>query len=635
MCAHRVADAGPKETAWSAEIPLPQPVEKPPQLEGNLRVEALAQVGGVGPLDGDSITRAKASTSSDVPSALQPLTASFKDVHPPVLAETLEMRRSRLDSALREAKELLDTTGVGTHYNLWDRLLDVLRIIFTLGRTDTRLINDKVFFGRLATRLAELPPDSPILTAVFKMAPWSLSDELARYLFETRGAKWINSLSIDARKALLQAVREGWATKGDRMVYNAVAGPLQRDDYEAGIAALKDPERLAQLRQSYQKLLDDGTGFTVKFAGTTIPASQPVPVTSSVLLDIAYGGVERQLREWSSPEKIRKTLAAKPVNQADGRPVHFETVIYRTGLSNVPPSAANLFRLAQHCDKLVLMSSIDDGTCASRLRPLGEDEGLTYLGAPIPQELRGKLFVMGRRDCVLQDYKAGASVLIRQLDTLRAQGAELGIDTDKITMVAYSQGNIETVLTRLVLAANGYPDVIKRHIAVAPTLRGSLLADNDALLDLLGRLSGGEAGERAIASEDPDTVEENVPELMRSTVDLGYLGLIDHGTKPEVSLGALKLGRQLSEAGLGGKGGDGLVDCRVESFANDPNQFHIASGSKDHLATVLTSPDEMLGFVQDYNPSSLWALQRLAEPAQAQTEPPLPSGGGRAQGCAR
>jgi hypothetical protein len=245
-----------------------------------------------------------------------------------------------------------------------------------------------------------------------------------------------------------------------------------------------------------------------------------------------------------------------------------------------------------------------DVTPASGLREMTE-----YMGTPVPDSLRGKLFLIGKPDHALQSYRAGAGTMIQQLDELMRDGPDLGIGTEQITAFGYSQGNIETALARLVLASHGHPHVIDRHVALAPPLRGSLVADNTGA-GLVGALASGAEGRQALEDLDPDVVGAMLPEFMRTTIDISITGDMDSGDDAGVADHTLRLLRPLAEDDLAGTTGDGVTDYRTADFARE---VRVSRRALDHVAMVATSPDELLAMVPPLSRESVRVLEQLAE----------------------
>jgi len=436
------------------------------------------------------------------------------------------------------------------------------------------------------------PTRSQLVTLILAELPYVQTDDFARALRQASSLEALRELGLDARAALVTAVRQGVITQADREIYNHLATGVHDDVLAGELAALADPTQAPRLREGFKKRL--GEGRTVHFGDSAIVA--PRPATAQWGINFFYQHlIEKPVPlpyvavPFSSPADIaaamRRPLA---VSAKTGKPVHLEgTTLYRPGLGNVPPSPASLFRLAQHTDRLVLMYTLDDGSAASQLRPLE-----TYNGSPVPPELEGKLFAVGQATRVLQTTRAGAGVLIEQLERVRVGGARFGLSLDGATAIAHSQGNIEIALARLVLAAHGHPDVIGRHIALSPALRGSLVADGSPIFGVIGWASASfdDAAKNAITDLDPDTVATFLPEFLRNTVDLSVLGLTTAPKAAAYSKWLMHGTAAMAEGGLQGEGGDGMVDRRVADYVREPQKFVLTDKPFDHFAMIV-DPD--------------------------------------------
>ena len=449
-------------------------------------------------------------------------------------------------------------------------------------------------FDLLAKNVAAEPEParSKLVLLVLGELGYADTDDFARGLENVGGIAGLQALSHDARQAIVRAVRQGVITEQDRQIYNALAKPLRDESFAAEKSALRDPTQRSAMRERFKKLL--GEGRSVVFDGTAISA--PKAATSQWGIDFFYRHVVEKPAPlpyvsvpFSSPADVVAVMQRPlAVSAKTGKPVHLEgTTLYRPGLGNVPPSPANLFRIAQHADKVVLMYAFDDGTKASELRALDD-----YNGTPVPPELKGKLFAVGRPDRVLQTARAGTGVLIEQLERVHQGAQRFGLNLDSVTAIAHSQGNIEVALARLVLAAHGHNNVINRHIALSPAVRGSLVADSSPVFDLIGWASASfdGAARNAINDLDPDAVAAILPEFLRTTVDLSVLGLTSGPKGAAYEKWLMHWTAPLAEDDLEGTGGDGMVDRRVSDFVRDPKKFVLTEKRYDHLSMIV-DPD--------------------------------------------
>ncbi len=462
--------------------------------------------------------------------------------------------------------------------------------------------------ARLAELLAAEDPRSGVVNTTYRRLA---AEPLGHFTVAELTRAWyglakerLAELPVSTQRLMLEgALKIG--SELDREIYDLLDPGLRRRAYDHGVATFADTDGAQLARACLGSMLHvDGSGEVATYDGVKIPMARPS--AAQAVLSRTYRAIEGDL--FNDPASVASAM--KPEALVPGALGKLHTVVYRPGLGNVPPSASALFLLARHADKVVLAYSNDAGADKA-LRPLTH-----HLGVPVPEELRGKLFAVGSEERIVQRHEAGAGVLIRQLEELRARGPALGIDTDQVTMFGHSAGNLDTVQARLTLAAHGFPEVIKRHVAIGAPFRGSIVADNGATRGLVwflgGAFFGGRPAYDAIAALSPEHLERRLPEVARRTVDLALYGdpSAKDGRYPHVGM---RLGAGLASTGLGGRqGSDGLVDYRGQDFVAAAGA--VVYAPTDHMG-INTDPKAMRALLErlsDYSDEGLELLRKIA-----------------------
>jgi hypothetical protein len=291
-------------------------------------------------------------------------------------------------------------------------------------------------------------------------------------------------------------------------------------------------------------------------------------------IHLAYSLVAAEAHAFDSRLSVERVMRAPLVPGAPHLP---GLTVFRLGLGNMAPSAATLFRQARYAEKLVLsynrVRKTEDG-----LRPLER-----YHGQPVPSSLRGKLFAIGSEDFAFQSTRAGAGELIAHLEAIRTQGEKFGLDLNDVTALGHSAGNNDWVVARLALAANGFPRVIKRHIAVGAPLHGAAIAKAHPLGDAAVYLAGGGTALRALRDLSPAATRALIPDFMRETVDEEFMGVRTKQPTAEYHSWLMRLSALLYDHD---RESDGLVDAD-KRFVKDRARFFIGDKGYDHQAEIV------------------------------------------------
>ncbi len=109
--------------------------------------------------------------------------------------------------------------------------------------------SDKGVADYLAEIINKLDPQSGVINQVYRVLDsglqdlhglaqgsysryWSeLSDDLTRAWFKLAGAEKMSQLPLSTRRLILQSVREGFISKEDKEIYNALSPATERDAY--------------------------------------------------------------------------------------------------------------------------------------------------------------------------------------------------------------------------------------------------------------------------------------------------------------------------------------------------------------------------------------------------------------------
>src|SRR5262249_10160785 len=153
----------------------------------------------------------------------------------------------------------------------------------------------------------------------------------------------------------------------------------------------------------------DGAYGSIQVEGASLPRLAPPPprltpnqqkLNHVFTEQLLRTPVELALTNWRSQEPAGAAAAAPPVTGADGKPLSLgDLVILRAGGNNFAPSAAQIFRAARHAGKTVVSYSNPTDPSKNILRPPPEVNGVpTIEGVPVPEDLRGKIFIIGDPD---------------------------------------------------------------------------------------------------------------------------------------------------------------------------------------------------------------------------------------------
>lgn len=287
-------------------------------------------------------------------------------------------------------------------------------------------------------------------------------------------------------------------------------------------------------------------GTTIKVAGQRIPRFEKAPTAPTslsqkiikVLIDASTAPLwklaglgDLRAPKPSGPDWRSKSYAAEALKQPtlrapSGEPASLGALtIMRPGLGNIGFSAAQVFRAAQHSERLVVAYTYQ-GTGEERtLRPATEIDGV-----PVPPELRGKVFVIGSPRHNFISYRQSSDVFLEQLEAMRKSKGLLGVDPLKAqaTVIGHSQGGLDATLTRERLEKAGLGEAIGRLVAVGSPFGGSAVADR--LLGLAASASAGavdlDDGWKAVGELDPDFARRDFPPAKQGLVDLSYSAAI-------------------------------------------------------------------------------------------------------------
>jgi hypothetical protein len=463
----------------------------------------------------------------------------------------------------------------------------------------------------LARDIVSLPSAlrSAVVISALERVGWFDSDDLTRKLWRAGGEAWFRGLSLPAREKLAQAAREGVVSELDRKIHDWLIGGVVQDRLETQLAQLDDPAALAALRARYQTIL--GSERTVRVGDVEIPA--PRAAGAQRLVHGIYRAFMEKPTPWgempyADPASIQKAVTQpRVVDERTQLPVHLPGLtLFRPGLAKVAPSPAFLYELAKHSDRLVLMYHYDDQSELARLRPMTE-----YEGVPLPKELEGKLFVVGRPERVLQPVRADTAVFLQQYDQIRRAADVQGWDRAHVNIFSHSQGAAEVALAQAVMAAHGLVDDVK-HYTFTPASRGSLVADsNPALAAIVTALAVDTYGGESINELDPDYLAQLIPEFVRP--DLVLWSDIGAASQPPIKHQLTRWSAGGADAGLAGGGSDGLIDGRVRTLVT-PDRFMQTRQAYDHMG-VIWDPDvlrSMLARLPPPDPMVLEALHKLA-----------------------
>lgn len=219
-----------------------------------------------------------------------------------------------------------------------------------------------------------------------------------------------------------------------------------------------------------------------------------------------------------------------------------DVTIVANGLLNLEAPAATLFRLARYTNgPLVIASSNPTNGNALKLRALDEVEGVE-----VPDELRGRIFVIGDQAPHITPWTVAGELLVQQLDVLAQELP--GLEGKKVSVLGYSQGALSALAAR-----EQRPKLIDRVVSLSGALEGSQFARNRVLRAALGAIDD-ETGHRALDELKAPFVEQARAQLglHASDIDLAYGSSADGGGKSVEPLFALTRRLQPRDAGADG-----------------------------------------------------------------------------------
>lgn len=291
----------------------------------------------------------------------------------------------------------------------------------------------------------------------------------------------------------------------------------------------------------------------------------------------------------STKAEVAKVLASPKIPNASLGDVS----VMVNGTFNMQPSAALVFRAAQHSGAVVLASSNPIGADGYRLRELTEVHGV-----PVPPELKGKIWGVGNMEPTFMTWPQASDLLVEHLDVISNQFASMkaanpelaslpSMKDAKTTVVGFSSGALSVVTARKRLEDAGQKDVIDQVVTIAGALGGSPFADTvDSPEDLDDPTRGSLAvklgpavgrmiqmldpklGRAMFEGTDPDAVAGWRRELglTPELVDLAYTASAEGGgskVEPLFKLNSAVLGRVPGAS----SGNDGMVYADQSAYA--------------------------------------------------------------------
>jgi hypothetical protein len=324
----------------------------------------------------------------------------------------------------------------------------------------------------------------------------------------------------------------------------------------------------------------------IKVFGESIPRIAPIRDPLAIEDGIAslLGGLFANRGLLGDGDKIRDyrdvasmTAAMAQPKVVEGAPLGPLT-IFRPGLGNTAPGPAQIARLAQYTDKLVIAYANPGDAAEQRLRAATEVDGV-----PLPPELRGKVFIIGSPKNLMISFEQGSDLFLEQLEKMRRSPLLDGIDLakSKATVVAHSQGGLDSLLTRRRLDDAGLGDTFGKLVTLATPYRGSPIANEDmaGLLTEIGERAFGLQSTGAVNALDPDYVAKRVGDGDQRLVDLSLVGQTESGkdgrgdirTFFKISDAAIEVMRSLASLfkGRDVRENDGLVTVSSQKFGKD------------------------------------------------------------------
>jgi hypothetical protein len=156
-----------------------------------------------------------------------------------------------------------------------------------------------------------------------------------------------------------------------------------------------------------------------------------------------------------------------------GRPVRLGSlVIYRPGMGNVIASPAQIFRMAQYADRVVIAYTNPHYPSYNSLWKVYQIGNVS-----VPSALQGRIYAIGHPDYLYVSYDQSSDILLEQIDRMHDDADYLGIDVleSRATVIAHSQGPLDVALARERLEEAGFGSTIGRVVSIAGSFRGGAM----------------------------------------------------------------------------------------------------------------------------------------------------------------
>jgi hypothetical protein len=240
------------------------------------------------------------------------------------------------------------------------------------------------------------------------------------------------------------------------------------------------------------------------------------------------------LTNWRSADWARKAIDQAPATSS--KPFG-KMAVFMPGLGGWGPGAAFVFRMAKYTDRVVLAYQGTSKAAANGLRVAQK-----VAGVPVPEELKGRILMMGDGDNrAIVTPAQGADLMIEYFSLMVRKKDLLGFDplTSKSTVFGHSEGSFIVALTREKLEKEGFPDAIGKTVIMA----GGLGATKDIKWSALPPLQAYRAVVRKLGSPSNlagvvDEYEAIVGSFGPAKVHLSDLAVVAHiGPPIKVSVG--------------------------------------------------------------------------------------------------
>lgn len=180
------------------------------------------------------------------------------------------------------------------------------------------------------------------------------------------------------------------------------------------------------------------------------------------------------IETYRSPETVDAALKEPLVIGANANTLGTVT-IYRPGLGNTAPGPAFIARLAMYSDKVII---------AYANRGSGEELELRTLSAAggkidrvdMPAAIAQKLFVIGSPANEMISWEIASNVFFTQLEAIQKNLPIADFSNARLTVVAHSQGGLDTLTTKKRLINEGSSNVIGDIYTLNTPFAGSPLA---------------------------------------------------------------------------------------------------------------------------------------------------------------